>query len=377
MPWKEMEAMSLRKEFVLLAEQAGANMRALCRQYQVSSRTGYKWLKRYEQEGERGLKDRSKRPKHIHKQTDEEMATKVLEIREQTGWGGRKIARVLQDQGYEHVPHPNTITDILRRAGKLEEEECAKHQPVQRFERDQPNELWQMDFKGHFEMLQERCHPLTVLDDHSRFCLGLKACANETGGTVKGHLQAIFRQYGLPKAILCDNGGPWGSGYPELELSHLAVWLIRLGIHPQHGRPAHPQTQGKEERFHRTMKAELLQGRSFSDLSDCQRYFDTWRDRYNLVRPHEALNLDTPVQHFQVSQRSFPETLPPIEYGSDALVRKVQQTGDVTYHDQEYRVGKGLVGEYVELRLTINQGVFDVYYCTYKVRQIDTTRPVS
>jgi transposase InsO family protein len=284
---------------------------------------------------------------------------------------------VLQDQGYVDVPHPNTITDILRRTGKLDEEECAKHQPVQRFERSQPNELWQMDFKGHFAMLEERCHPLTVLDDHSRFCLGLKACANETGGTVKGHLQAIFQQYGMPKAILCDNGGPWGSGYPELELSHLAVWLIRLGIHPQHGRPSHPQTQGKEERFHRTLKTELLQGHSFSDLSDCQRHFDTWRDRYNLVRPHEALNLDTPIQHFQVSQRSFPETLASIEYASDALVRKVQQTGDVTYHDQDYRVGKGVVGEYVELRPTNKDGVFDVYYCTYKVRQIDTTRVSS
>jgi transposase InsO family protein len=377
MPWKEMDAMSLRKEFVMLAKQAGANIRALCRQYQVSSRTGYKWLKRYEQEGETGLVDQSKRPKHIHTQTERVMEEKVLEVREQTGWGGRKIARVLQDQGYAHVPHPNTITDILRRAGKLEEEECAKHQPMQRFERDQPNELWQMDFKGHFEMLRERCHPLTVLDDHSRFCLGLKACANETGGTVKGHLQAIFRQYGLPKAILCDNGRPWGGGYPELELSHLAVWLIRLGIHPQHGRPAHPQTQGKEERFHRTLKTELLQGHSFSDLSDCQRYFDTWRDRYNLVRPHEALNLDTPIQHFRVSQRSFPETLPPIEYRSDALVRKVQKTGDVTYHDQEYRVGKGLVGEYVELQPTDRDGVFDVYYCTYKVRQIDTIKALS
>jgi transposase InsO family protein len=374
MPWKEMDAMSLRKEFVLLAMQAGSNVRELCRHYRISSRTGYKWLKRYMQEGELGLKDRSRRPKHVNKQTDAKMQSKVLEVRDQCGWGGRKIARYLQDRGYENVPHPNTITDILRREGKLAEDECAKHQPVQRFERSQPNELWQMDFKGHFAMLQERCHPLTVLDDHSRFCLGLKACANETGGTVQGHLQAIFQQYGLPKAILCDNGGPWGSGYPELELSHLAVWLIRLGVHPQHGRPAHPQTQGKEERFHRTLKTELLQGRSFSDLSDCQRHFDTWRDRYNLVRPHEALNLDTPIQHFQVSQRSFPKTLPSIEYGSNALVRKVQQTGDVTYHDQEYRVGKGVVGEYVELRPTNKDGVFDVYYCTYKVRQIDTTR---
>lgn len=374
MPWKEMNAMSLRKEFIALAQQEGSNMRELCRRYRISSRTAYKWLKRYEQEGEQGLMDRSKRPKHTPKQTGAEMEAKVVEVRQQTGWGGRKIARVLRDQGYTNVPHANTITDILRRAGKLEEVECGKHQPVQRFEKSQPNELWQMDFKGHFAMLSGRCHPLTVLDDHSRFCLGLKACADETGRTVKEHLQGIFRQYGMPKAILCDNGGPWGSGYPEPELSSLAVWLIRLGIHPQHGRPAHPQTQGKDERFHRTLKVELLQGRSFSDLADCQRHFDPWRDRYNLVRPHEALQLDPPVRHFQVSQRLFPETLPVIEYNSNEIIRKVQASGDVTYHDREYRVGKGLIGEYVVLRPTNTDGVFDVYFYQYKVRQIAVTK---
>jgi transposase InsO family protein len=241
---------------------------------------------------------------------------------------------------------------------------------MQRFERDQPNELWQMDFKGHFPTLIGRCHPLTILDDHSRFCLGLKACANETGHTVKENLHSIFQQYGLPKEILCDNGGPWGSGYPEQVLSQLAVWLIRLGIQPKHGRPAHPQTQGKEERFHRTLKTELLQGRSFSDLADCQQHFDTWRNRYNLVRPHEALKLDTPVRHYQPSSRLFTETLAPIEYNVGEIVRKVQTNGIVTFHDRGYRVGKGLVGQFVALRPTVKDGLFDVYFCTYKVRQI-------
>ncbi len=375
MPWKEMDAMTLRAEFVAFAQQAGSNIRELCRRYQISSRTGYKWLRRYEQEGEAGLLDRSRRPKHSPRRSGAEMEAKVLEVRQETGWGGRKLARLLHNRGYAHIPHPNTITDILRRAGKLDEAVCAQHEPTQRFERSQPNELWQMDFKGHFATLHGRCHPLTVLDDHSRFCVGLKACADETGHTVQGHLQSIFRRYGLPKAILCDNGGPWGAGYPELELSALAVWLIRLDIHPQHGRPAHPQTQGKDERFHRTLKAELLQGRSFSDPLDCQSYFDAWRDRYNLVRPHEALLLDTPAQHFHPSQRLYPETLPPIEYNTGEIVRKVQSTGDVTYHDREYRVGKGLIGQSVVLRPTPTDGGFEVFFSHYKVRQIDVTLP--
>jgi len=372
MPWKEMDIMSMREEFVLLAKKPDSNIRELCRHYGISSRTAYKWLKRFEQEGQDGLVDRSRRPKHIPKQTEKAVEEKVVELRNETGWGGRKISRQLSDQGYYPVPHPNTVTDILRRAGKLNEEECAQHQPVQRFERQAANELWQMDFKGHFPMVRGRCHPFTVLDDHSRFCVGLKACAAETGTVVKGHLETLFRQYGLPQAILCDNGGPWGSGYPELELSRLAIWLIRLGVHPHHGRPAHPQTQGKEERFHRTLKMELLQGRSFMDLEDCQRHFDFWRDRYNLIRPHEALGVDTPIQHYQRSQRPFPEVLPPIEYAPNALIRKVHLTGHVTYHDHNFRVGKGLVGEYVELRPTDQEGVFDVYFCSFKVRQMDT-----
>lgn len=374
MPWKEMDAMTLRKEFIALAQQAGSNVRELCRRYGISPRTAYKWLKRYEQEGEAGLLDRSKRPTHSAVVTSTEMEARVLALRDETGWGGRKIAQVLREQGYERVPHPNTITDILRRTGRLAAVEQAKHRPFERFERSQANELWQMDFKGHFATLSGRCHPFTVLDDHSRFCLGLKACGDETGQTVKAHLQTIFRLYGLPNAILCDNGGPWGGGYPHLELSQLAVWWIRLGIHPQHGRPAHPQTQGKEERFHRTLKAELLQGRSFSDLADCQRQFDPWRERYNLVRPHEALQMDPPFRHFQLSGRSFPEVLPAVEYDSGTIVRKVQVGGNITYHDRSYKIGKGLEGQYVRLQPTPTERVFEVYFCQYLVRIIAVIR---
>lgn len=371
MPWKEMNAMSNRREFVLMAMQAGSNIRGLCRQYGISSRTAYKWIARYQAEGEAGLEERSRRPKHSPERTDAVMERQVLTMREETGWGGRKIARVLRNEGQAAVPHPNTITDILKRRGKISARESQQHQPCQRFERATPNELWQMDYKGHFAMLQGRCHPFTVLDDHSRFCVGLYASRDETAAVTQAFLTAIFRRYGLPKAILCDNGNTWGAGFPDFSLTSLTVWLIRLGIALHHGRPSHPQTQGKEERFHRTLKAEVLQGRSFTDLEDCQRHFDPFRDRYNLVRPHEAHQLDTPAQHYQPSQRPFPELLPPIEYDDPKWVRIVQGGGRIWYHGQHYRVGKALCGLPVLLCPTEVDGRFMVFFCNTKVRQFD------
>lgn len=370
MPWKEMELMSIREEFVQAARQAGSNIRQLCRQYHISPRTGYKWLKRYAEGGRAGLVDQSKRPQHSPRQTAERMEQLVLQKRAETGWGGRKIAKVLHDERHPGVPHPNTITDILRRHDQLDPQEASRHSASQRFQRQGPNELWQMDYKGHFALLNGRCHPLTLLDDHSRFCIGLRACADETGMGTQAQLTDIFRRYGLPLAILCDNGSPWGSGGPRGELTWLSVWLMRLGIRVLHGRPVHPQTQGKDERFHRTLKAEVLQGAAFADLTDCQRHFDPFRDRYNLIRPHEALGMDTPAQHYQPSPLSFPEVLPVEEYDSGQTTRKVQDGGLITFRNCEFRVGRALRSHRVRIAPTETDGTFDVFFCTSWVAQI-------
>jgi transposase InsO family protein len=376
MPWKEMDTMELRKEFVIFALQEGSNRRELCRRYGISSRTGYKWIKRYQEQGEAGLVEISKRPKHSPRRTGEEIEQAVLQKRAETGWGGRKIAKVLEkEQGLERVPHPNTITDILRRNGQISVAESQQHTAYRRFEYEQPNEMWQMDFKGHFAMFQGRCHPLTLLDDHSRFCLGLRACGAETVPTIQPHLISIFRLYGLPLAILCDNGSPWGGSYPRLELTHLTIWFIRLGIQVHHGRPAHPQTQGKDERFHRTLKTEVLLGTTFANLEDCQRDFDLFRDRYNLVRPHEALGMDPPAQHYQPSALVFPEVLAPVEYDHGQIVRKVQEGGMISFKNHAFRVGNALRGFPVRLCPTDEDGRFDVFFCTTRIHQIDLAHP--
>ena len=279
MPWQEVSTVLLRQEFVMLASVEGANVRALCRRYTISPKTGYKWLARYRRQGRAGVTDRSRRPHRSPTRTLPALEQAVLAVRAaHPVWGGRKIRAVLVARGHPTLPSPSTMTAILQRHGQIAPEAAPQHTAWQRFEHDAPNRLWQMDFKGHFALLAGRCHPLTVLDDHSRFAVGLQACGDETGRTVQARLIACFRRYGLPEALLVDNGPPWGSdaAHPHTPLT---AWLIRLGVRIRHGRPYHPQTQGKDERFHRTLKAEVLGTRVLRDLAHCQREFDRWRER--------------------------------------------------------------------------------------------------
>lgn len=213
MPWNEVDTMSLRHEFVTLAGQEDVNVRELCRRFQVSPRTGYKWLGRYAAEGVGGLVDRSRRPHSTPGRTPDAMETAVVQVRDQhRAWGGRKIRAVLLRDGAKDVPSASTITAILRRHGRLDLEESVKHQAWQRFEAARPNELWQMDFKGSVPLTAGgRLHALTVLDDHSRFSLTITACANQQGTTVKAALIPVFERYGMPDWIMVDNGSPWGN----------------------------------------------------------------------------------------------------------------------------------------------------------------------
>ncbi len=346
--------MSLKHEFVTLARKEGANIRELCRRYTISPPTAYELLDRYAREGDSGLAERSRRPHTSPTRTPAEMEQAVVALREEhPAWGGRTIREVLVRSGYRSVPSPSTITAILRRNGCIVGGERPRRDG-QRFEHPHPNDLWQMDFKGHFPTGAGRCHPLTVLDDHSRFALGLQACANERTETVRECLTSLFRLYGLPECMLMDNGSPWGND-AEHPRTPLTVWLMRLGIRVSHGRPYHPQTQGKAERFHRTLKAEVLQGRRFADLPSCQVAFDLWRGVYNRERPHQALDLATPLSRYAPSPRSFLETLPPIEYGDGDLVRKVMAEGWVSFKGYEFKVGRALRGYPVALRPTGNR----------------------
>jgi transposase InsO family protein len=372
MPWRELSIMGEREEFVSLALVAGANRSELCRRFGISRNKGYKWLNRYATEGRAGLADRSRRPLHSPGRSTAGVEATVLRIRANSNdaWGGRKIAKVMARNGDRAVPAPSTITEILRRHGKLDRPGGEHPGPFQRFERAAPNELWQMDFKGHFALSQGRCHPLTVLDDHSRYALGLEACGDEQDATVRVRLVRLFRRYGLPFAMLMDNGSPWGDAGDQ-PFTVFTAWLMRLGIRVTHGRPYHPQTQGKDERFHRTLKAEVLDGNSFCDLTACQRAFDVWRQVYNHERPHQALGLEPPGTRYRLSPRPFPEQPPAVEYGPGDVVRKVDCDGFISFKNRPWRIGKAFRGQPVALRATNADAVVSVHYCAHLIGKLN------
>jgi transposase InsO family protein len=365
--------LSQRQEFVLLAQQPNVNKRELCRRFGISAKTGYKWLDRFQREGQDGLRDQSRRPRRSPARSGAASEARVLQLRDRyPDWGGRKLRALLLAEGREPVPSASTITAILHRHGRLNAVPSALT-GFQHFEHEAPNQLWQMDYKGHIPLVgvrAGRCHPLTVLDDHSRFNLCLKACAGEQAETVQQALMDIFRCYGLPLRITADNGSPWGNSNGD-SLTALGAWLVRVGVRLSHSRPYHPQTQGKDERFHRTLKTELLIRQSFDSLASAQVAFDRWRDRYNLIRPHEALGMQPPVTRYRPSPRAFPEVLPPIEYDSTDQVRKVQGKGEISFHGRELLIGRGLAGLPVALRRTTSEQLWEVFFCHQRIGQID------
>jgi transposase InsO family protein len=279
-------------------------------------------------------------------------------------------------RGHENLPSPSTVTAILTRHGRIDPSESAKHRAWQRFERQAPNELWQMDFKGHFPLREGRCHPLTVLDDHSRFSLGLEACGDERTQTVQQRLTKIFRHFGLPERMVMDNGAPW-SRDADHRHTPVTVWLLRLGISVSHGRPYHPQTQGKDERFHRTLKAEVLRGATFRDMKHCQEAFDLWREIYNLERPHQALEMATPASRYHVSHRPFPEQVPPVEYGPEDQVRRVQDQGRFTWKGRNVKISTAFKGLPVAVRPANTDGLWDVFFMIHRICQIDLREPAE
>jgi len=382
MPFTTRSIMSQRIEFCLLATKPGSNISDLCRRYEISRRTGYKWLERYKEKGNKGLLERSKRPYNFPNKTRPEIEEYVIRLRKNDPeWGSKKLHKLIckdKEVGkYRHevIPCKTTITKILSRHGLIDPNRSKIFKDFERFVRQYPNELWQMDYKGWFKLLnKQQCHPLTITDDHSRFNLCLEACKNQQEVTVKNALINVFRRYGLPYMILTDNGGPWGSTGNESRegirfYTTLEKWLIQLNIKLIHGRPYHPQTQGKEERFHRTLKQELIDHEQFRDHEHCQKRFDVWREKYNCIRPHESLNFKTPAELYEPSFKIYTEKIRPYEYNMTDIKRKVDK-GTISFKNNAIRVGHAFDGEYVALRKTKTEKDFEIYFCNQLIRTL-------
>lgn len=375
MPFREVSRMDERVEFVMLALAEDVNMRGLCRRFGISPTTGYKWVERWRQRGAAGLAEVSRRPHGSPLRSDAATEAAVLSVRgDHPAWGGRKIARRLKDLGHAPVPAASTVTAILRRHGVELGTFGGGDRTFTRFERDAPNELWQMDFKGHVALCSGRLHPLTVLDDHSRFAVVLAACADQRTETVRRHLVDAFRRYGLPETMITDNGSPWGDG-PGSRFTPLGVWLIEQDIRLAHSRPYHPQTMGKDERFHRSLRAEVLSGPPFADLAAAGRAIGHWRQVYNHQRPHEALGLAVPASRYRASRRDYVETPEPFDYAPGDIFRRVQQGGRISLFGHTVRLPKAFRGKAIALRPTPHDGVFDVFFRAQYIATVDIAHP--
>jgi transposase InsO family protein len=365
-PWdNNLPIADQRKAFLALLAEGSCSFACACGHFGISRKTGYKWRSRAASDHPQPLLDRSRRPLHSPGRTPPQQETRVIEVHDAFLWGAKKIHAHLCGQDQE-LPSARTVHNILRRHDRIG---CAAGRlPAHRFERSVPNELWQMDFKGPLSVAGQPRYLLSVLDDHSRYALALRLCADQTMATVWPTLWDLFGQAGLPEAILSDNGfaprGPSSFG-----LSWLEARLSRLGVQTPHGRAYHPQTQGKVERWHRTLTEELFPRLDWEHEAVLVRQLEDWRAGvYNALRPHEALGYDAPCQRWYASERPRPGPLPVLIYPEGMEIRKVMQKGEISWRGFEILVGSGLYGERIGVRE--EDGVVILLYGRRELRRL-------
>ena len=370
MPWKDISKTMIREEFVKRVLLNKETKTALCNEYGISRPTGDKWLKRY-LNGE-SLSDRSKAPFKTANKTSPDMEKLILDYRESHPTiGAVKIRRILQNKGYEKVPSSSTVNAILKRNGYISPEASRAATPNKMFVKNFPNDMWQADFKGNFLLdNKKRCYPLNVIDDHSRMCLCSQALESEGYEAVLPVFLNLFKEYGLPFSLLCDNGNPWGTSHKG-GFTNFEVYLMELGVLVMHGRIFHPQTQGKEESFNRSMKRELLNLRNFTDIPDAQKHFDEYRKFYNFEKPHHSLNLDVPAQHYKESRLKLPEKIYDWDYPNECKARKISSKGYLYYAKTWYYLSEAFADKIVAVRESSIQGFANVYFRKFKIARIN------
>ena len=364
MSWETKTVMEQREQFIRAATEGNDTISSLCRYYGISRKTGYKWLSRATE----GLPlcDQSRRPHQQPSKTAEDVEALIVQTRlSHPAWGGKTIRAALEAAGVEGLPSDKTCCNIIKRNGLIDPVESAKHTPYQRFEKHHCNEMWQTDFKGDFLLGNGvRCFPLTILDDHSRYNIRIEP--KEFATDVKTSFIAAFREYGLPNSVLSDNGSQFAGAHKGL--STFERFLMDLDILPIHGRPIHPQTQGKIERFHRTFKQEALRTVP-SNMTDAAAIFENWRWLYNEVRPHHALGLKTPGSIYQASTRAYYEPKPYV-YDEGAKLIKVNNWGYLRFGPNRLFLSEAMADTRVEIRFDENDK-FKIIYRNYIIASVD------
>ena len=356
--------MEQREQFVAEVLEGRETISALCRKYGISRKTGHKWINR----AAMGLQlcDQSRRPHQQPSKTAEDVEQQIVQMRlTHPAWGGKKIHAALESAGVEGLPSEKTCCNIIKRNGLIDPAESAKHMAFQRFERHHCNEMWQTDFKGDFLLGNGvRCYPLTILDDHSRFSIRIEPKDSATG--VKESFIAAFKEYGLPNSVLSDNGAQFAGAHRGL--STFERFLMDLDILPIHGRPIHPQTQGKIERFHRSLKQEALRTTP-ANITEAKARLENWRWLYNEVRPHHALGMKTPGSVYQPSTRKYYEPKPYV-YDQGARLIKVNNWGYLRFGSIQLFLSEAMAYTRVEIRFA-EDDKFSVIYRNYIIATVD------
>lgn len=369
MPWECKTVEEKRREFIERSKTC-TNFSKLCREYGITRKTGYKWIERFEEE--KCLSDKSRKPHSSPGKTSIEIERAILSLRyENPGWGAKKIHRVLENNGVEGLPCVKTVNNILYRNNCISAEESEKREHYIRFEKDSCNKMWQTDFKGEFLMSNRKyCFPLDILDDHSRFLIKITPFES-TANVVIACFEQAFKEYGRPDSVLSDNGAQF-AGFRR-GITQFEKWLMNFDVLPIHERVKHPQTQGKIERFHRTLKDELLRYRQFSDIEDADRSLQQWRNKYNNIRPHEALGLRCPAEIYEPYRRTYDGIILPYEYSGDYRVIKVNSWGYLRFNGWQIYLSETMSDERVEIRPNPLGDSFDICYRNFKIALVDAT----
>mgnify|MGYP000878841708 CR=1 FL=1 len=370
MPWKECKTVEQeREEFVKEVLTGKGTMSALCRKYGISRPTGYKWVSRYINGN--NLANQSRAPFHTPRRISAEVEDMIVCARlKEPAIGAVKTKRMLENRGCTNVPSASTINAVFKRNGLITVQASQNATPYKRFEKEEPNEMWQSDFKGDFALRNAvRCYPLSIIDDASRKCLCADAKENMQLKSTMESFISTFRKYGLPKSLLCDNGVPWGSSQ-STSITRFETWLMELGILPIHIRMRHPQCQGKVERFNGSYKQERLNFYTPLDMADAQRSRLEYRKFYNSERPHHALGLDVPDSRYKPSPREYQAKVSSWDYEVGGEIRQIKSSGYITFESQGYYLSEGLAGKTVCVYPTDEDGIYDIVFRQFRVARL-------